>query len=663
MEYNNKLCVEVGWLCEEVITKATCDNMKRRGQLRVVRRGGNGRAALVEYDSIPARVKSVIIEKLGSDPAKVTPATVFAEYIVPDAAARSYFSEYLLEDGRNLPSEVQLEYCCNAEILNGIGTSLLSQKIRQRALGGCKNVWPTIADIVSSLNRIVYPHSLPANQRRLYDKYSLYRKESYPSLIHRGFCRRNAKKVTERLERLILSIYCMENKPYSAWVHEYYLRFVSGGLEIVDIETGEMFERSDFIDPKTSFPVMISESTCWNYINKPVNRAIVGSVRMSYHKFNGRRPFVHRHEPNFSLSKVSLDDRDLPRKTPNGKRVKAYYAVDVKSGAVIGAAYSMDKNKDLFIGCVRDMFRFIEVRGWGVPMEVEVEHHLVESFRDGLMQAGLIFPFVRWCAPTNSQEKYAETVNRLKKYGTEKKEHSGIGRWYASLESNQTEGERVYDDASASYIFKEKTYEWSQLVADDKEDIIRYNSSKPKGKERTRLQILVDNLNPGLPKMNRSLLARYIGDKSTTSIQRNHFCSVQGCDYGLPSPELLGRLSPNNYSVDAYYIPEENGEINEVYLYQNDVFVGECKKIVEFNRAKSEWTDFDETAMVDQMKYIKKFDILTKEGRGNLAKVVTMENSESFDVSPVEVPVVELVVESEYEYSAEFVKMSALEDL
>ena len=105
----------------------------------------------------------------------------------------------------------------------------------------------------------------------------------------------------------------------------------------------------------------------------------------------------------------------------DGNRVKAYYAYDVCSGALTGAAYSRKKDTDLYIGCLRDMFRFLDRRSLGLPLEMEVENHLVNQFEDDLMRAGNLFPFVRWCAPTNSQEKHAEQFNRAKKYGYEKR--------------------------------------------------------------------------------------------------------------------------------------------------------------------------------------------------------------------------------------------------
>ena len=116
-----------------------------------------------------------------------------------------------------------------------------------------------------------------------------------------------------------------------------------------------------------------------------------------------------------------MDDRDLPRKMLNGKRVKAYYAYDVKSGCVIGAAYSKTKDEELFLDCLRDMFRNITKNGWGIPGEVEVENHLVNKFFDDL---AVMFPNVKICIPGNHREKRAEHLNRAKKYTTEKKNGS-----------------------------------------------------------------------------------------------------------------------------------------------------------------------------------------------------------------------------------------------
>ena len=481
-------------------------------------------------------------------------------------------------------------------------------------------------------------------------------------MIHRNFCNQNSRIVDERLEMLILSVYCMTNKPYASWVAEDYERFTKGEIEVVNIQTGEIFNRMDFYNDKRSEFITVSDKTCWNYINQPKNRLIVDSYRAAGHRFLSTiMPHMHRHAPNFSLSKISLDDRDLPRKMHNGDRVKAYYAYDVASGCLIGASYSIRKDVGLFIGCIREMFRFIDSRGWGMPLEMEVEHHLVSNFKDDLMKAGVVFPFVHWCAPSNSQEKHAEQLNRQKKYGYEKRYQDGIGRWYGKLEANQTGGERIYDEANNRYTVKEKTYSFEQLVADDIHTIALYNSGlhrdQKKYKGKTRMQVMEENLNPNLASINRPLLVRYIGECTTTSIQRNMYCQVQHSDYMLPNPEVLGRLQPNNYTVQAYYMPmNANGEnqIDEVYLYQHDDYLCEAKIIVKYNTSHAEWTDADTEAMTEQAKYIAQTKKLVKDGREKISKVQLMQNLDQYATIEVETAKPETATEQYFDHDESF---------
>lgn len=128
-----------------------------------------------------------------------------------------------------------------------------------------------------------------------------------------------------------------------------------------------------------------------------------------------QRPHVHRENPEYSFSKVSFDDRDLPRKLKDTKqRPKAYYAYDVASQCVVGFSYSRKKDTELVVDMFRNMFRLIDRQGWGVPAQVEVENHLMSQWKEGFLKAGEVFEFVRFCAPQNSEEKYAESMNGVK---------------------------------------------------------------------------------------------------------------------------------------------------------------------------------------------------------------------------------------------------------
>jgi len=322
----------------------------------------------------------------------------------------------------------------------------------------------------------------------------------------------------------------------------------------------------------------------------------------------------------------------------NGNRVKAYYAYDVTSGCVIGASYSQSKTTDLFIDCLRDMFRFLDKKGFGMPMQAEVEHHLVNTYKDDMMKAGVLFPFVRWANAGNSQEKWAETGNRLKKYGYEKRYQDGIGRWYAKNRANKTKVEKVFDEANNTY--KEKTYTYERLVADDMDMVEKYNNglhpNQKKYKDMTRMQVLEMCVNQNLAQIDRPLLTKFIGDSVDTTIRRNQYVQVQYAKYVLPSPDVLDNLASGNYGVKAYYLKNDLGEIDEVFLYQNEVFLCKAAKVETFNDANAEWGDQDAEAYTEQMKYISGFRKKIKDGKGSLGRI-RMIDSDFPDVIPIEV--------------------------
>lgn len=634
-------CVEANWLYENdhIMTFVQYRYLVEKKKIAIPRRGGNGRTALVVYDSLPDRFKCIIVEKHGNI-RKVTQEMEFIKHIQLDDKAITFYSNVLTAEGANLKLERQIEYYWNASILNAITSQLMDRKSQRKARGSkTTGLFSDLVGVVANLNREVYPHTLPASERRLKDTYDTYLEDGYLSLVHGGLGNNNSRVVNKRLEWLILSLYCANNKPYGSWVHEDYLQFVAGVIDIVDMKTGELFDRAEFWDEKKGTYILISEATVRNYINNPKNAAIIDSFRSTNHQYISQtRPHYSRHNAEFGLSKISLDDRDLPRKTHSGERVKAYYAYDVASGVLLGTAYSMKKDKNLFIECIRDLFRNINSNGWGMPMEVEVEHHLVKEFKDDLMQAEVVFPMVTWCAPGNSQEKAAEQFNRQKKYGYEKRHQDGIGRWYALSKTNRTGGERVYDDNTNKYVIKEQTYSYEELVADDKMTILEYNNglhrNQKKYKNQTRMQVLSENLNPKLAHINQAVLVRHIGNMTKTSIQRNMYCRVKYNKYILPSPEILGRLSPGNYNVRAYWLPDN---MDEVYLYQNGDFLAKCEVLKTFNTAKSESTEADKVAMVKQAQYIAKFDKMIKDGRQEIARTKLLKNLSRYDTVEAEV--------------------------
>lgn len=611
--YNGKLCISMRELADNgVMTMAYCNKLATRKKIDIARRGDRGGCALVVVDSFPPRYKEDIYTRF-PDSDSVRLAGWFRSNYEIDQSAVVFFHDPE-KTGLDLKPEKIREYVTNASVLNTCIRLYENARIYQR-IAGDKYDWGKMAAAVDSL-RTQFGHTLPGSMLRFRKKVAEYKRDGYGCLISGKFGNQSARKVDYKTERLILGIAVLPNKPFNTNVAEMYNQFVCGELDVYDPETGELFNPDDFTD-KNGEPRVLSETTINNYLNKPKNRVLIEHKLSSWTTFmHEQMPHVHRHAPEFSFSKISFDDRDLPRKLKDTKaRPKAYYAYDVASQCVVGFAYNRNKNVDLVVDMFRSMFRLIDRKGWGCPAQVEVENHLMSQWKDSFLKAGVMFPFVRFCAPQNSQEKYAEPMNGAKKKTVEHRNHLGIGRFYAKDRHYRTEGRKVFDELNDTYEDKQY-YSWDELVADDMRDVMEFNNSLHPNQKKypgmTRWQVLEANMNPNLEPINKAVLARFIGDHVETSVRRNSYCRVGYTDWWLSGTEVLERLAPNNWKVDAYYLTDDDGNITDVYIYQNGMLMDKLQNAGTFNTADCEQTDADRTVFVEQQKKISGFNAYIK---------------------------------------------------
>lgn len=586
-----------------------------RDTLNIVRQGkGEGNYALIAFDSIPTKYRKQIREK-HPEPEREALTNPLIDLLQTDYEAVAFFTNYRYPNGSKIPTErvdnITL-WSNNAAYLNAVGVLWKRHCVARQKLGKKPQRHIFFNNVAKKLkaDEVIrtLQHNLPTNGRRLRAKFEEYAGKNYECLVKKYVGQTNALVITDDILRLLRFIAELPTRPYNTKVVNIYEEFMHGKIELYDRTTGEEFHREDYLDESGEI-VIFSESAVWNRLNQPGEQVRIDRRRLGHKDFNDtHRPHHHRHAPTFSFSKISMDDRDLVWKdSTTGKRVKAYYAYDVTSGVRIGSAYSMDKNEELFLDCVRDMFVFCERNGFGVPMEVEVENHLVNKFFGDL---SAMFPYLRVCAPGNSQEKRAEHFNRYVKYQIEKNKRPGIGRWWLGSKYNRVPLDRVDDG------FKQKMKPADQLIIDDIQDTIDYNNSLHPNQKRfpgkTRMQVLRENLNPELPRLNKSFLYKYIGYEAKTSIVRSMYVQVQYAKYILPSPHILDRLQANNRTVTAYYLPDDDGTISEVYLYQNGEYLCTAEKLETYNEAQAERTDDDHLARLKQDKYIAAFDKYAK---------------------------------------------------
>lgn len=648
---------------EELAPIMSIPNYKKlaaKEKINVVRSGrGLGGYVLVEIATMPLRFQERIKLKYGDMKEDVIRNWLGSHYHI-DAKAREFYTRFRFDNGDTLPPEHIQEYTVNASVIEAVMRAMEDATFMRKAMKAGPVNWGELAGAISYY-QAEFGHTLPVSSNRFKKRVNDFKANGYESLISRKFMNQNRRKVTYDIERLLLSIDAQPEQPFNTTVWEQYNLFVQGELELYDPETGEVLNPADFTD-KDGNPLVLSPATVANYLNNPKNKALRGKLHMSQWDFNNAyRPYHLRSIGEYSLSKVSLDDRDLPRPMKDGNRVKAYYAYDVVSGAVVGYAYNRYKTTELFLDCMRNMFQTLDRNGMYIPAELEVEHHLVSDFADGLMQAGTVFPLIRWCNPGNSREKRAEHKNREKKYGVEKRTQVGIGRWYAKLEANRPKEEKVYDEKNNTY--KVKTYSYEELVADDIRAIETFNAQPHPNQKRypgmSRWDVLCAHQNPNLAPWDKAVLYRFIGQHTETTIRQNTYCTVMYNQYGLPSPEIIEKLEPRNYKVDAYYLPDADGTINEVYIYQNGRYIATCKPVARYNENTAEQTEYDKAAYTEQSKYVAQFDKMVKDGK--IKRVGILAKEEAKLITEVQAEAVPLPAQAEEEDYSAYMDISAFE--
>lgn len=459
-------------------------------------------------------------------------------------------------------------------------------------------------------NRIQLPTSYP----RLVSKLKEFR-ESGPQVVIKGyFGNQNRLKVDADTERLLMSLFVRDEKPYYTVLHSMYNEFRRGHLSVADLESGEMIDHHPWTDKE------IGITTIWNWINDPDNRSAADKLRTSGLEFNSRqRSHMHRHSPVYALSKITVDDIDIPFKLADGTRVKAYEVYDVASGCVIGRAYSKKKDTPLFTEAIRDMLRLIIRNRWKMPYEVETERHIAwnmkgketeTGFESGLLTAGELFPYVHFCRGGNPQEKRAEHLIKGKKYGVQAMREGFQRRPFARLEAN-----RMNEDKNRT------TYTFDEICRHEDEDIETWNQGMHPDQElypdMTRWQVLCENQNPSLSPPIFHVAAWYAGFKTEVTVQRNQYVTVRGQKYMFPDPETV--FSLKSLKVTVCFLEKNGGD--EVYIYQNDRYVCSCKKLRTYNEAVIEQTDEDREIMQEQFIYRSKFDKLIKDKVAGLRRL------------------------------------------
>lgn len=597
------------------LTYSQYDNDRKRGYLTIFRRGTHGNT-LIDMASILRPERLHIIEQAYGPWNSTTNTDIYA--VALSGEARQFYTAHRKPNGQPLDAARLQEYTAQASIFTAMQHGLTMQTEARARHGKRLNKWDTFKQLLPWYNSHAQKFNcyVYKNVRSFERAYSKYVDEGYVALLHKGEGGDNARIVSTQMENLFLSIWRVHHKPFVSRVYELYLEFISGTRELYDRETGEVYKPEDFRHKHRRLE--ISEATVWNYLKSVINNTAVYADRNGNFDYaNAKRPKHHRKVGAFSLSKISMDDVCLSRKSVRGDVFK-YFAVDVASGYIFRPAYIIGKpTHQTVYEAFRNMFIELSMHNLGTPVELEVENHLMKD----IPWLESVFPYVRFC--TSPTEKRAEHSIRSLKYTTAKNMGQTRGRWFSRSEAYKSVRYKKDGD------FIEPMYDPHVIIQDDLDAIDAYNASlHPLQKTYAgliRLQVLIKQANPNATPIEHWHLYKYIGNMQTCTLYNNDYVKCANEEFELVDFGSLERLKPNNYTLEAYWLPNEDGSVKQVYLYQGDTYIGTAnnRNDTDYNEFRAEQTEADHTNKLHQQKRIAQFDALIRERKQIIPQVDT----------------------------------------
>ena len=204
---NGTRCISHAELTGRIITTANLKALVRKGQVKQVQKGGNGREALFAVESFPMKWRTEIYHRY-PDLQEQADSKEFLDTVQPDGKALFFFERYEFDDGRKLPADKVREYSANAAIMNAFRACWNAHVSKRQRSGkkalAAKEFWARAA---GSLPRLAdrWPHSLPGSARRLQMKMVEYVEQGYACFISGKYLNGNAAKIQDEDREAVIT--------------------------------------------------------------------------------------------------------------------------------------------------------------------------------------------------------------------------------------------------------------------------------------------------------------------------------------------------------------------------------------------------------------------------------------------------------------------------
>lgn len=576
----------------EALKKAIQRDKQRDFGLRCINRGGRGRQLLIDYDTLPGRIRLNI-----RDPR--IPEHPLVPFYQIDEMAIDFYATFQFADGSHIAESIQRRYVTNASVLQAATKLKEARRLEWLKFGESKfrPLIRTVCSDVTSFNNYLLQHfgtqhTLPSNLRRFSDVFNKFMRNGYVSLISRKHGNTNAAKVDDKTIALLNAMFAdARKKPSPVELSRIYNGFLNGYIEVVNSETGELFNPEEFKP--------ISKTTIYLCLNDWENRIATHKIRSG-----DRQKYMANYKPHHSLlhpeyagSILSVDDRQPPFEYAPGRRIWFYMGIDLGSEAYVAWVYGKTK-EGIIVEFYRQLVR--NYHQWGIPLpyELECELSLNSSLKDSILTPGRLFQQVRM-EPNNARGKRIEAYFGQIRYGLEKQHLDFVARPFARRESNQ---------AGAP----SKPLPYDKIIEQCLRDIETWNNmphSRIPGK--SRWEVLLEKQHPELKPINFKLFLRQLGYHTRSSC-RAGIIRLQGEEYLLGNngkvaagEELINYMCQvEGKEVDIYWLDGNNGRVIAALVYSGERLICEAVPKPIYHRAKLEQTQADFAAREIMSKYV-----------------------------------------------------------
>ena len=572
----------------EVTTAANYRQMAARKQLTILRRGCRGCKALIEYDSLPERVKIKYDELHPGAYTEAARKLKADEYrLKTDHKAREFFSLYMIGD-EGLPTDVQQQCTVNASVL-AMMLETFNQTTAMRKAGGSRPEPYNWQAAYAVAERYRGETTFPKTERKIRDLFNKWKKEGYAALIPQKLGNCNSLKIDDTTIRYLVALKRMK-KPV--------------------LTNHEIFEKYEREREERCLP-QLTEKSIVNCLNRPSVKALwldteqgeqAARIRLQ-RKMKTELPTLpntlwYGDGTKLNLYYKAYEDGRLIVKTTS-----VYEVVDAASEVLLGCYISDHEDYEAQYRAFRAATEFAGVKPYEIVTDNQGGHKKLDSmnFFDSLATLS------RRTAPYNGASKTIENIfGRFQQQVLHK-------MWYFTGQNITAKSDKSKMDAEFVNANKENLPTLGELKDIYMKCRREWNTMKHPKHNKTRLEVYKGKQNPYCEKMTEAEMIHIfwtIADKPSRYTNAGIKLKVKGEQYAFEVLNEQGKpdLDFNERNMGLkFFIQYDPLNMTRVRLLKEKdkgqlVYVTDAKPYITIHRALFDQTHEERVFLREQLE-------------------------------------------------------------